>query len=394
MTRRTVRQVQGEEMMEAMYPLTSYSLHSSPPLPDKEAWKEVVGQRQGVTCFAAFEDDAAKAVAASTAMAQNVRGALYGMGGIWGVATHPASRRRGHCRELMAHLLAAMHASGQPFSGLYPFRESFYERLGYVTLPQIRKAVFAPSRLAPLLEKDLGGEVELVPLGEGYDAYLDYVQEMQRHTHGVATLQFADRASAGRNRSWLALAKAGGETVGLMAYDLQGEKETEFNLRALRFTYRTSQGRYLLLGWIARHIDQANRVELWLPPFELPETWLADMDVSVERAYFTPMGRVVDVAQIGGMRTGPGSFSARISDPLCPWNERPWRFETAGDALHVHPAGQGDCELSIQALTALVYGTHDPSDFAFRGWGSPSAEAQATMWTMFPRMLPHMHEIF
>ena len=157
MTRRTVRQVQGEEMMEAMYPLTSYSLHASPPLADKDAWKDVVRQRQGVTCFAAFEDDAPVAVAASTAMTQNVRGALYGMGGIWGVATHPASRRRGHCRELMARLLGEMHASGQPFSGLYPFRESFYPRcLGVQYLESLLPLYHNLRRSVQRVDGDLG----------------------------------------------------------------------------------------------------------------------------------------------------------------------------------------------------------------------------------------------
>jgi len=331
-----------------------------------------------------------------TAMTQNVRGALLGMGGVWGVSTHPAARRKGYSRQLMARLLDAMRASGKPLSGLYPFRESFYERLGYTSLPQVRKARFAPSTLAPLLKVDLGGEVDLTLIGDGYETYLDYVRQMQQHTHGMAMFDVGDVVSAQRNRFWMALATADREPVGLMLYDLRGEKETEFNLRATRFYYRTSQGKYLLLQWIARHIDQANRVELWLAPFELPETWLADMNVTVETAYFTPLGRVVDVPQIGarGVQAGPGCFSARITDPLCPWNEGAWRFETVDGVLQVSPAEHADCTLSIQALATLLYGTHDPGDFAFRGWGDPSPQVQETMRAMFPRMLPHMHEFF
>jgi GNAT superfamily N-acetyltransferase len=297
MTHVTIRQVRGEEMLEAMYPLTNYALQPSPPLCDRDEWKEVVRRRQGVTCFAAYEDDVPVACATSTAMTQNVRGALLGMGGVWGVATHPAARRKGYCRQLMTRLLDSMHESGRRLSALHPFRESFYERLGYVSLPQIRKALFAPSTLAPLLAAELGGEVELMLIGEGYEVYLNYLRQMQQRTHGMAMFDVGDKVGAQRNRTWLALARVGGESVGLMVYDLRGEKETEFNLRAFRFYYRTSQGKYLLLQWIARHIDQANRAELWLRPFELPETWLADMNVTVETAYFTPMGRVVDRAR-------------------------------------------------------------------------------------------------
>jgi hypothetical protein len=62
--------------------------------------------------------------------------------------------------------------------------------------------------------------------------------------------------------------------------------------------------------------------------------------------------------------------------------------------LQVGPADEPDCELTIQALTALIYGTHDPGDFAFRGWGNPSAEVQATMRAIFPPRVPFLHEYF
>ncbi len=207
----------------------------------------------------------------------------------------------------------------------------------------------------------------------------------------------ADRASAARNRFWLAQAVVAGQTVGLMLYDLKGEQETKFCFRAMRFYYETSQARYLLLQWIARHVDQADRVELWLAPAEQPETWLADMQVKTESDIRAPMGRVLDVARLGGMATGPGGFTARLSDPLCPWNEGVWRFESANGELRVvrvAASEQPDCALTIQGLTALVYGTHDPDDFAIRGWGDPSPDVQEAMRTMFPPMIPHLHERF
>jgi predicted acetyltransferase len=393
-THATVRQISAEEMLEAMYPLTGYALHPSPPLPDREEWRERVTQRKGLTRFAAFEGEASVACAVSSAMTQNVRGAILGMGGIWGVATYPAARRKGHCRTLMTRLLDTMHRSGRPLSALYPFRESFYERLGYVTLPQNRKAIFAPSTLAPLLKADLGGEVELALIGEAHDTYREYVGQMQQRTHGMATFDYVDQVSVQRNRSWLAQAKVDGETVGLMQYYLTGERETEYTLRAGRFYYRTSRGKYLLLQWIAQHIDQANQVELWLPAFELPETWLSDMNVSIDRPPFTPMARVVDLAQIGGMQTGPGHVSVRVHDPHCPWNKGTWRLETANGRLQVRPGSQADCELSIQGVSALVYGAHDPGDFPVRGWGDPSPEMVATMRAMFPPKLAYLHEWF
>jgi hypothetical protein len=85
------------------------------------------------------------------------------------------------------------------------------------------------------------------------------------------------------------------------------------------------------------------------------------------------------------MQVGSGCFSARITDPLCQWNAALWRFGSSDGALQVTRADEADCYLSIQALRALVYGAHDPDDFAIRGWGNPSPAVQAVMRAMFQR---------
>lgn len=389
-----IRRLESEEMLEAMYGLNAYAFHTSPPLTNKEEWKENVRTRQDVTYFAVFEDSAAVSGAASTAMVQNVRGKLFDAGGVWGVATAPAARRRGYCRRTIAALLASGRDDGQAFSNLYPFRESFYERLGYVTFPQTRIAKFAPAAVASLLRRDLGGRVELALISDGYDAYRDYLTRMRIRTHGMGFFIHGDRAAIARNRLWLAQAVVEGQTVGLMLYELKGDGPTKFLFRAVRFYYDSAQGRTLLLQWIARHVDQADRVELLLAADEHPETWLADLGVKSESDPLAPLGRVLDVARLGGMQVGPGCFTAHITDPICPWNEGVWRFEAHNGVLQVGQGDLPDCDLDIQGVTALVYGTHDPDDFTLRGWGNPPPDVQTAMRAIFPRLVPHLHERF
>ena len=390
-----IRRLPTEEMLDVLFPLAQYAFHASPPFGDREEWDEIIRGRPGVTYFALFEAGSPVATVAGTDMTQQVRGRLYDASGVWGVTTHPAARRRGYCRRLMASLLDANREAGRPLSCLYPFRESFYARLGYVTFPLPRIARLDPAALAPLLKQDLGGTVEMMLIGDGYDIYREYVQRLQARVHGLSLGVHGEKARAQKeNRSWLALARAGGEVVGLLLYQLKGEEPTRLTLRAHRFYYDTSQAKYLLLQWIARHVDQATEAEIWLPPYEQPETWLADIRVRTESQARAPMGRVVDVAGLGGMQTGPGRFSARIHDPLCPWNEGDWSFETADGILHVTRTGEAGCDLTIQGLTALVYGAHDPGDFRFQGWGDPPPEVQAAMRSVFPPRTPYLHEYF
>jgi len=389
-----IRHLQGEEMLDALYSLNQYAFHSSPPFQNKEEWLSFVRGRRGVTCHAVFEADTPLSIAASTAMTQNIRGELFPASGVWGVATSPTARRKGYCREAMGSLLNAERESGKIFTNLYPFRESFYERLGYVAFPLTKIAHCAPASLAPLLKMELEGQLEQKLISEGFEAYRAYLVQMRQSRHGMGFFDIPEPAAINRNTLWAALAMFSGQIEGVMLYRIQGEEVGKFNFSAVRFYSQTSRARYLMLNWIARHVDQADRVELWLPSDEYPETWLADMQVKVESAVRPGMCRVLDVEKIGGMGVGEGGFSAHITDPLCPWNEGDWRFEGHSGVLQVSKSTQADCELTIQGLSALVYGPYDPADLSLRGWGDPSPDTQATMRAMFPRQVPYMHQMF
>jgi predicted acetyltransferase len=386
--------VTGDEMLAARYALGTYAFRASPPLPDKDEWMDSFRGRPQAPYVAAYEDGLPVAAVGSVMLTQNVRGALFGAGGICGVASDPAARRKGYARRLLGQMLAHFQANRRPFSCLYPFRESFYERLGYVTFPLVRIARFNSAALGALVARDLGGHVERRQWSDDFQLYSAYLAELRPGIHGFGIFEQADHAAAERNPRWLAQAFVDGELVGTMLYKLTGDDLTHFTLHAGNFYYSTSQGRYLLLQWIAHHVDHAENVELVLPPWEQPETWLADLRVRIDSAERAPMGRVVDVAAIGGLHVGLGTFAARIVDPLCSWNEGSWRFTSRDGILAVERTGTGDCELTIQGLSGLVYGTHDPADFAIRGWGNPPPALQVTLRAMFPPLQPYLHETF
>ena len=383
-------------MVDIFHRLPSYAFFvPTPPLPDLEERTSDLLSRKGSRFFALFEEQRAAACAAITPMTQQVRGKLYPIYGVFDVVTVPQARRKGYARQILSHMYFEMREDQRPLSCLYPFRESFYERLGYVTFPQQRTALFSPQALLPLLKQDLEGEVELMLSGEGFDQYLACLRELRQQIHGLAIFDHPRRTRFEQNRQWLAVARINGTIVGVMLYQMKRNEPTGTLMQISRFNYLNAGGKYLLLNWLARHVDQAEQVELQgLPVYENPETWLADMRVKSESHSIAPMGRVIDVAGIDGMQTGPGQFSVRILDPACPWNEGPWKFETCHGKLSITRAPSATFELTIQALSALVYGTVDPADFAYHGWGSPGQESMPAIQAMFPRKLPHLYEYF
>lgn len=395
MARIEIRALEGEELIEVSRLLGGYAFDPTPPLPDLHDWQRMIHHLRDATYLVLFEDSKAVATAAYTPMSQQVRGHIYPANGVWGVATHPEARRKGYARQVLLQLFAEVHAVEMPLSNLYPFRESFYSRLGYTTFPQARKVRFSPQALLPLLKCDLEGRVELKLIADGFDEYRTYLRKQQRLVHGMGLFSGqSTEMTRERNDVWLALARAGGEVVGAMLYKIKARGETEaLDMVVSRFYYSDVRGRYLLLDWFARHADQITEVEIKLPSAELPETWFPDMSIKLE-GFEPPMARVLDVTNIGGMQSGEGSFSARILDPHCPWNEGNHRFETRNGHLHVSPASIADCDLTINGLSALVYGTHSPGSFGILGWGNPSPDMQATMQVMFAPMLPYLHEVF
>jgi predicted acetyltransferase len=231
-------------------------------------------------------------------------------------------------------------------------------------------------------------------IGPGYAEYRDYLTKLRNTRHGMAVFDHGNQASANRNNTWIVFARFDQQIEGDMLYQLKGDEATHFNLVVPRFYYHTPRARYLLLDWIARHVDQADRAEIWLPPTETPELWLSDLKMKVESTPDMPMARVLDIEQMGGMEVGEGSFTIKVTDPLCPWNEGSWQLQSHDGKLVVSKTSQADCALTIQGLTGLIMGTHDPECFSFRGWGQPSPDVCVIQQQMFPQRTPHIHEMF
>ena len=330
-------------------------------------------------------------------MTQNLRGKVYPMGGLASVATHPSGRRKGYARHLVVRHLQQMREKGEVVSTLWPFRESFYGRLGYISFPHSPVMRFPLSGLEPLLHRDLGGGVEIKEIREGFEEYRSFLKQVQTRIHGMSLRPSKNASYMPRaNKHWLAVAEANGKVAGVMIYRATGEGK---DLEVESFFYLHSHGKYLLLQWLARHIDQAKDVWLYTTPGQRHETWLYDLeaDIRTRREIYDslePMGRVVVVEGLSGMNAGRGNFSVRVTDEQCPWNEGSYAFESANGRLSVSRSKTHDGELDIKGLSALVFAGYDPGDFVFRGWGDPDSEVQRAMRSMFPSSQPYLHEEF
>jgi len=180
-----IRQITADERTETMFPLQAYGFMPSPWTDaERETYARRMAYYRTATSLIAEEDGQTLAGVGAFPMRQNVRGVVHDMAGVASVSSHPAARRRGIVRQLMTRLMHQMRDQGCAVSALYPFRPSFYGRLGYVGIPRVRTATFAPEGLSHLVRADLPGEVERMHLSEGFDDYNALTLRLLGERHG------------------------------------------------------------------------------------------------------------------------------------------------------------------------------------------------------------------
>jgi predicted acetyltransferase len=393
-----IREVTTREYADSRIGDYAFGASPPPPRPDQQQAEDERWLRylEPLRLYMAYDGGTPMAKAGVQPMTLNVRGRVVPMGGVGGVSTMPAGRRKGHVRALMTHAFARIREDGQPVSALYPFRESFYERLGYAGWTRPRYTTLHPADLQPLLRLDKPGAVEHMMIADGYDAWAAFLRDYQAQTHGFA-LRHPDNMVSERdeNRTWLVLVREGGEVTGAMTYRITGYTQS---LIARTFYARTAAAHYHLLDWVARHADQVKEARIRVAADAFPELWYRDLEAPTatndEENWAAPMGRVIAIDGLSGIGAGDGEATVEVVDEFCPWNSGVWTLRGSGSLLEVTPGGTPSASITIQGLSALLFTGTDPDVFPFRGWGAVDAATATGLRTLFPPAAPFIHEEF
>ncbi|MHA2407748.1 MAG: GNAT family N-acetyltransferase [Candidatus Ranarchaeia archaeon] len=390
-----IRKVEGKEDEKALE-LSFYAFHPSPGSLEKH--RKFLPYYQETIKYILYENDKPASLIACKPLTQNVRNTIKPMCGIADVASNPETRRKGYVKQLMDTAFTHMKENKQGFSTLYPFKEAYYEKFGYIAFPQFRVARISPQSLTPLLEEKFGGTVERMSIAEGFQVYVDFLQELQPSIHGMALLPLSEiKRLKVDSPYWLAVARDGKKVVGILTYKITGYWK---ELRVRDFYYSNSKGKYLLLQWLGRHVDQLRQILMPIKPNETPDLWVSDTFWGEIGAIKTrdwaanPMGRVVIVEDLSGLHVGEGEISLAIEDPQCPWNNSAFTFEAKDGILQVKKTDTASETLSISGLSAVIYGSYNLEDFEYKKWGTLSPEIQKKIRTLFPPLTPYLHADF
>ncbi|WP_309232267.1 GNAT family N-acetyltransferase [Micromonospora tarensis] len=389
----------ADDRLTTSFPLAAYAFESSPLTAARvEQFRDYLPYHQGNTTLVLEEGGETRAAVTAIPMRQNLRGVVLPMAGVAGVATHPLARRQGHVRTLLHQLLDEMRDEGFRLSALYPFRPSFYARFGYTGLPKPRMVSFIPADLGSLLRAELPGEVGWERISAGYPAWRAFTERCLTHRHGFSL--FPDYRAVGlrdRDEHWLLTARVDGEVTGAVAYRIDEHGGT---LHGNELLATDPLSRTLLLQFFARHVDQVERVTVQVPPNELPELWLTDLDVHVDARVgrpgsSAPMARLLSVDALSGLPSGPGRVRVELTGDR--WLTGTHLLDGTTGALEVVDDRSGrapTATLTAAGLSALAYGVLDPAELPLRGLGEVPADAAVELRGIFPHRVPYLFADF
>lgn len=280
-------------------------------------------------------------------------------GGIFGVASDPATRGRGYAAALIRHSLEDMHERGQYLSSLWPFDFRYYRLFGWEwtgesRLYTIPLRVLKPDAETQYVEGVYDNFAEtLNPIYEAmamrYNGPLVRTPKMWEGKTGLA---------GNRIRATYVYQRDGQpEGYAILKY---GDKSEEIHPE--NFVALTSRAYRGLLGVIRHHAMTVEKVrwEAGAPPDDPLGSIIMHWDIET-KIEPCAMSRVVDVqAALQDLKPSPdlrGTAVVALQDEHAPWNTAHWQITAEGGQVEAtRTDATAGVTLDIQAFTQAYWG--------------------------------------
>jgi predicted acetyltransferase len=323
---------------------------------------------------------------------QNIRGILKPMGGIGMVASSPEHRRMGNTHRLILNIFKSLKKTGFATSTLYPFKDSFYGELGYVKMP--------PSAILELNPNSLSA----IQMPSGFSTKREEGEELlrvRRALHDGMVLQ-THGAVKRTDRRWEELTKTstlkavvarneGGKPEAVMIYSIKGYSEGHSwaetgQMNIVEFTWTSLEGRDAILHFLYKHADQIIKATMAISTrSEDYYQWLSNLHTPTIRANIVSMARILDVEK--SFSEIPvdhlGESIIKIVDNQIKENNRVFVFYNDNGKLFVKETRErAKTTISIEGLTAILYGTLNEAQLRRFGWLEGESPKDLFQWLL------------
>lgn len=339
-----------------------------------------------------------------------IRGEYHRVGGVSAVATPPEHRRKRYVREMLSSMLAEFREEDVAVSALWPFKRSFYRRLGWDTCTRYVEVSAPPAQLRTA-GADRSGTFRQFET-EDWET-LEPVLSAHTEGYGLHVDRTGDWWVNRALDSWMGTPylyrwdDETGEPRAYLVYRVDEDESGEVGgaedrvLRVGELAWADPVAYRQLLRFLGDHDSQVGRVRFYLPDGVRPS--LHDLvedpsELTVETKV-GPMVRLVDVAEALGRLSYPESVSEElvvgVSDPLVEDNDGSFALAVEGGRATCEPtAASPDAELDVRHLSQLAVGYRDATSLADAGQLDAPAEVVDRLDTAFPTRPTFLREGF
>jgi predicted acetyltransferase len=358
-------------------------VHSFPGVgASAEQWEQILSDPTlgGIATHWVGEDDG-RLVAACRLLRfrQWIGGAAIPIMGLAAVAISPADRRRGLAAQLTTSGFHRARERGDVASALYPFRTSFYRKLGYGLAGEVQQFQIPPAALPD----DPGRErVRLAETATDRGAVAAVYERWAPTQSGQLQRDASawDRVWEG-GRHGVIYREQGGDPAGYAVFRYLADAHR--GARAVEveeIAWLSTPARLALFGWIRSLSDQWDRILYRALPDQRFADHLAEVRFPMEGvprwhfwfgAAFTlygPMFRLLDLPGAWNARRWIGgsdfALNLLVDDIQVPENAGAWTLAVRGEAGSLERrSGAADATLTlgIEALSRIYIGALSPS---------------------------------
>ena len=251
--------------------------------------------------FATFENNTMCSCATKFNFKQYIRTSLKEMGGISLVGTLPEHREKGHINNLILHLFNDMKENNQSVSMLTPFKESFYKKYGFVITNFNIRVKIPLGFIHHYFNKNIKNEYKeslITDLSNLKDEYTNFKKKVSVNTHGmVINDNRTDKQWEKLHKNVLAIIiKDKNDDIVAVAKYLKKGVFIDSTITAFEMCWLNEDARKALFCFFAKHKDQVNFIEMFLPYGFNFSKWFNN---KVEKVIIEPniplMVRIIDV---------------------------------------------------------------------------------------------------
>ena len=320
--------------------------------------------------------------------------------GIWLVASKPEFRNQGIIRELMIRIFKDMHENNIPISVLYPFKHSFYERLGY---KQVAERCFYEFKISDILYKET-------------DYYMKEVERINddiRNVYDRAILNF-DYIAKRPEFLWISFYKDNYKFICYnrtlpVGYVIIKFNKTENNwlkhpdktILILETFWLDHLAKQTIFNFLWSHRDQRKYIAIDSPTSEIIIDLLKTPRIKSRYIRDESQIRIIDVkAVLENLRYPLQDFKIRfqIFDEICPWNNGFFTLTSEEKKINVTFSESlempVDVKIDVSYLAQLLAGFRKVKDLIEFGFISVDNKKLEILQNLFPLANNYLHDFF